>query len=111
MIDYENTGRKIRTQRKILGLTQEVVSEKVGITPSYFSQIESGTRKAGINTFVSISEVLSISLDYLLSSDNANLSAKQFNDIEYQIFYRLNKFSEKDKKFISNMIILMEKDS
>ena len=36
MINYKEAGYRIQTQRKILGLTQEVVSEKIGITPSFF---------------------------------------------------------------------------
>lgn len=35
MINYKEAGYRIQTQRKILGLTQEVVSEKIGITPSF----------------------------------------------------------------------------
>lgn len=55
MINYKQSGQKIRIQRHTLGLTQEAIAEKINITPSFYSQIESGTRKAGINTFVAIS--------------------------------------------------------
>lgn len=110
MIDYKKAGQRIKEQRKKLGLTQEGVSEKVGITPSYFSQIESGIRKAGIKTFVSISNVLGVSLDYILCNTNKKLSHKDLDDIEYQIIYHLKNFSKKDKKFILDMIILLEKN-
>ena len=78
MINYKKAGYRIQTQRKILGLTQEVVSEKIGITPSFFSQIESGTRKAGIKTFVSISKVLGISLDYIFDIETDKSLIKDF---------------------------------
>ena len=111
MIDYEKAGKRIRAQRKMLGLTQEVVSEKVGITPSFFSQIESGARKAGINTFLNIANVLCISLDYILGNNFNNSDGNKLDDIEYQVLYRFKNFSEKDKTFILNMMILMGKNS
>lgn len=110
MIDYKKAGQRIKEQRKKLGLTQEGVSEKVGITPSYFSQIESGIRKAGIKTFVSISNVLGVSLDYILCDTHKELSHKDLDDIEYQIIHHLKKFPKKDKKFILDMILLLEKN-
>lgn len=46
MINYKQSGQKIRIQRHTLGLTQEAIAEKINITPSFYSQIESGTRKS-----------------------------------------------------------------
>lgn len=110
MINYKQSGQKIRNQRQLLGLTQEAVAEKVNITPSFYSQIESGTRKAGINTFVSLAKVLCISLDYMLVDDSMELLKRDFDDIEYQIFYNLKDLSTNSKQFILDMIILMEKN-
>ena len=94
MINYKKAGYRIQTQRKILGLTQEVVSEKIGITPSFFSQIESGTRKAGIKTFVSISKSL----------------IKDFDSVEYQIINNLKLFPENHKKLVLDMIISIQRN-
>ena len=109
MINYKQAGQRIKLKRKSLGVTQEIVSEQVGITTSYLSQIESGTRKAGINTFLSISKVLCISLDYILGNDSNEVLKQNFDDIEYQIFYNLNDLSENTKQFILEMIMLMKK--
>lgn len=48
MINYKQSGQKIRIQRQTLGLTQEAIAEKINITPSFYSQIESGTRKQAL---------------------------------------------------------------
>lgn len=110
MIDYKKAGRRIQTQRKILGLTQEVVSEKIGITPSFFSQIESGTRKAGINTFVSISRILGVSLDYIFDIETDRMPVKDFESAEYQIINNLKSFSQSHKNLVLDMVILIQKN-
>lgn len=108
MIDYKQAGQRIRWQRKKLGLTQEFVAEKIDITPSFYSQIESGTRKAGIKTFVALSQTLSISLDYILGNEAQNITTKEFDSVEYQIFYRLQNYSIKEKEFILDVLISLE---
>ena len=108
MINYKEAGYRIQTQRKILGLTQEVVSEKIGITPSFFSQIESGTRKAGIKTFVSISKILGISLDYIFDIKTDKSLIKDFDSVEYQIINNLKLFPENHKKLVLDMIISIQ---
>ena len=110
MINYKKAGSRIKTQRKILGLTQEEVSEKIGITPSFFSQIESGTRKAGIKTFVSISKTLGISLDYIFDIAFDKSLIKDFDSVEYQIINNLRDFPESHKNLILDMIISIQKN-
>ena len=109
MIDYKQTGQRIRNQRKRIGLTQDALSEKIHITPSFYSQIETGTRKAGINTFVSISQELSVSLDYILGNNVSCISAENFDDMEYQIFYLLKSLSTKEKKLLLDIITSFKK--
>lgn len=66
MIDYTAVGKRIRKKRKSLEFTQEYVSEKIDVSANFYSHIENATRKAGMNTFVKISSVLDISLDYMM---------------------------------------------
>lgn len=42
MIDYKLIGSRLKKQREYLGLTQENLSENVGITTVYLSKIENG---------------------------------------------------------------------
>lgn len=110
MIDYRKAGQRIQSQRKFLGLTQEIVSEKVGITPSFFSQIESGNRKAGIKTFVGISKTLGISLDYILDIETDKSSIKDFDAVEYQIINNLKNLPESHKNLILDVLIAIQKN-
>ena len=45
-MDYLRLGQRIRKQRKLMGMTQKDVAEKVGISLPFYGHIERGTRKA-----------------------------------------------------------------
>ena len=91
MINYKEAGYRIQTQRKILGLTQEVVSEKIGITPS-------------------ISKILGISLDYIFDIKTDKSLIKDFDSVEYQIINNLKLFPENHKKLVLDMIISIQRN-
>ena len=65
-MDYVALGQRIRAQRKLNRFTQEYLSEKAGISLSFLGHIERGTRKASIETLVSIANALRVSPDLLL---------------------------------------------
>ncbi len=75
-MDYTSLGARIRRERVLHSWTQEQLAEKVNISVSFLGHIERGTRKASLETLVSISNVLDISLDYLLC-DSLALSPKR----------------------------------
>ena len=60
-------GQRIRKQRTQLGWTQEALAEHIGVSTSFVGHIERGTRKASLETLVSVANSLKISLDYLLA--------------------------------------------
>ena len=66
-MDYLDLGKRIRKQRALLCWTQEALAEKVGVSTSFVGHVERGTRKASLETLVSIANVLGVSLDYLLA--------------------------------------------
>lgn len=65
-MDYEKLGKRIRTYRKHAHLTQEQLSELAGISLSFLGHIERGSRKASLETIVSICNSLNVSPQYLL---------------------------------------------
>ena len=54
MIDYKLIGSRIKKQRELLGLTQEVLSERVEITTVYLSKIENGKVHPTLETLSAI---------------------------------------------------------
>lgn len=60
---YNNLKReKLKKARKQKGLKQGQVSEEIGISRSFYSQIESGARNPRLEIALKISEYLEISL-------------------------------------------------
>ncbi|MBE5787453.1 MAG: helix-turn-helix domain-containing protein [Clostridiales bacterium] len=67
MVDYVAMGRRIRARRRKLKLSQEQLAHLINVSPSFFGNIERGTRIPSIDTLVAIANALSIGVDYLLS--------------------------------------------
>lgn len=71
-MDYTDLGRRIRKQRLQMGWTQEMLAERVNVSTSFIGHVERGTRKASLETLVSLANALSVSIDYLLSGSLKN---------------------------------------
>ncbi len=71
-MDYTDLGHRIRKQRIVMGWTQEALAERVGVSTSFIGHVERGTRKASLETLVSIANAMDISIDYLLSASLKN---------------------------------------
>lgn len=59
-------GTTIRHHRRQLGLSQEALAERAGITQTYVSEIEAGSRNASILLILSISRALGLTPAELL---------------------------------------------
>ena len=70
-MDYIGLGRRIRKLRQQQHWTQEELADHVGISISFLGHIERGSRKASMETLVSIANAFSVSVDYLLADSLA----------------------------------------
>ena len=66
MIDYFEIGQRIRKYRKACGLSQEELAEKVDISTTHMSHIETGNTKLSLGVIADISLALDIGTDELL---------------------------------------------
>ncbi len=62
-------GERIMRRRKKLGLTQEELAERSGLTTQFVSYAESGKRASRPENLMRIASVLGVSVDYLLTGD------------------------------------------
>ena len=69
---YFEIGQHIRRYRKACGLSQETLAEKVGISVTHMSHIETGCTKLNLPVLAKIAEGLSVGTDALLF-DESNL--------------------------------------
>lgn len=77
---YFDIGQRIRRYRKACGLSQEALAQKVGISVTHMSHIETGNTKLSLPVLAKIAEELSVCTDALLSDapkpDKVKLSAE-----------------------------------
>lgn len=78
-MNYYEIGQRIRKFRKAYNLSQEQLAEKVGISATHMSHIETGNTKLSLPVFVDIAKVLSVSTDELLY-DNPILNKSIMTD-------------------------------
>lgn len=67
MEDYkQDIGLRLKQARKSKNFTQEQISEALGISQKHYSEVERGITGLSVGHFIQLSDLLSISLDYLL---------------------------------------------
>lgn len=74
-MDYCKIGQNIRAIRKSKGISQEVLAEKVNISVTHMSHIETGNTKLSLQVFVDIANELDVRADELLSRNTAVFSS------------------------------------
>lgn len=70
-MDYQKIGHRIRKIRKAHGLSQEELAERVDISTTHMSHIETGNTKLSLPVLVAIAKALDVRTDDLLN-DAAN---------------------------------------
>lgn len=80
-MDYYAIGQRIRKIRKARGLSQEELSEKIGISTTHMSHIETGNTKLSLPVFVDLASALEIRTDELLSDGAPGLRSESTEEI------------------------------
>ena len=95
-MNLKEIGRRIANQRKLKGMTQEMLAEKTEISVGYLSGIESGNKVASLKNMLNIANVLEMSLDFMLLNDieTENIKKDKYID-EFKIM--LKEIDDKDK--------------
>ena len=70
MLDQKLFGKKLRNHRKNLGMTQEEVAEKIGVSPQAISKWEAGDCLPDCFNLKAISDIYKISADVLLETES-----------------------------------------
>ena len=65
-IDYPALGARIRARRRELGLTQERLAERVGISTPFVGHLERAEKVPSLETVVRLSAALELPLDALV---------------------------------------------
>ena len=90
-------ARNIKNLRKELGLTQTELADEIYINKSMISAYEKGTRLPSLDSLISLSKTLNVSIDYLLG-----IKGDTSNDKENSI--DISGLTEKQKKIVAELI-------
>lgn len=100
MLDYIKIGQRIRKLRRAANLSQEQLAEKVWISTTHMSHIETGSTKLSLPVLVDIADALQVSVDEILS-DGAVMGKSR---AEEDIASALNSCTPKQAAFLANLI-------
>lgn len=99
-MNYYLIGQKIRKYRKAHSLSQETLAEKVGISTTHMSHIETGNTKLSLAVLVKLSSILEVSTDDILFEQPTINKSMLFN----QISSILEKCNTQQLRIISEVV-------
>lgn len=69
-MNYIEIGQRIRKYRKQQNLSQEELAEKIGISTTHMSHIETGSTKLSLSVLVDLAKNLNVKTDWLLFDES-----------------------------------------
>lgn len=115
-LNYQLIGKRLRTIRQKHGFTQELVSERAGISPQHYSGIECGSAKVSLPALVRLCNALDATPDEILMDSVAQATplllkevAEVFSDCSPdEIFLMLSQAENLKKTLRLKNIIVTE---
>lgn len=96
-------GSRIHKKRKKMGLTQEELAFRSGLSQSFLTCIERGEKGLGFDSIIRISQALGTSTDYLLMG----IISKEESDYIHLLFKLMNESQrEHATKIIENILLI-----
>ena len=80
-MNYYDIGQRIRKYRKACNMSQDELAEKVGISVTHMSHIETGNTKLSLNVLVSLALELNVRTDDLLFEPSKSSAAANLEQI------------------------------
>jgi len=102
MLDQKSFGEKLRNHRKNLGMTQEEVAEKIGVSAQAVSKWEAGDCLPDLFNLKAITDLYKISADVLLETETSgdiDAVASKIEQISTEFIWE----SSNTKKYQNNM--------
>lgn len=100
-MDYYKIGQRIRKYRKAQHLSQDELSEKVGISVTHMSHIETGNTKLSLPVLVELASALEVRTDDLLFDEYP--SSKTVS--AYDILHTLDSCTAQQAQVIKDIVL------
>ena len=108
MEDLKAFGRNVRAYRKRLHLSQEVLSEKLGINPSNITKIENGEQFVTAPVLYKLAEILQVSVSDLFKTKPVKDTSQEDN-CKQKLMKYVSTLSENEAKYVFENIKLFQK--
>lgn len=90
-LDFNAIGKRIKLARVKRNLMQEILADRISVTPQHVSNIETGNSSVSLTTLVAIANVLKVSVDELLC-DTVLMSKPVFEKEAKEILQDCNEY-------------------
>ena len=99
-MDYYKIGQRIRKIRKAHGMSQEELAERVEISTTHMSHIETGNTKLSLQVLVDIAAALEVRTDDLLDISTTATTSTSLDEISAV----LERCSAREAKVIADVV-------
>ena len=96
-LDFKMIGNRIKQQREFLGYTREHLAERLSVSVNFCRDIEIGAKGMSVQTLAKLSNILKLSLDYILLGETLN------GDVE-PLILMLNSCKPEKRKYIEDIL-------
>jgi len=99
-----NKLRQLREQEKVSGA---VIADKLGVTPQYYYDLETGRRRLNEDLLIKLADIHDVSVDYLLGrteEKNGLLTAKESRGSYTTLAKRIESLPDAEKRIIEIII-------
>ena len=90
-------AEKLKSIRKQVGMSQELLAEKIGVSRQAVTKWETGAGIPDIENMISISNLFNISIDELICNERTTLNTSEY--LESITEYDIDKIKSYDMKF------------
>lgn len=105
-MELEAIGKRIKERRTEIGMRQEELAEKAGLSPSYIGMIERGEKIPRLEPFVKILNILELSADEAL----ADVLKKDYEAKTTKYTEQLEKLESFERKRVYEIIETLLKE-
>ena len=104
LVDYRSIGQRIRKYRQLNGYSQEALAEKVNISTTHMSHIETATTKLSLPVLTDIAEALCIPVGSLIEKDTNDT----INGIIREIELVINDCTPQQARVIADTVLTLK---
>ena len=99
-------GANIQRARESAGLTQDKLSEQIGVTPNHISAIERGVYGISLENLQKMCQILNVSADFIIFGDTRLYGDSCCND-EMDLARRISAVDPKYKEYVKKGLSIL----